>query len=132
MAPQDELEAKSPADSTRPRGPRTLAHTFADAFAGLAQGFREERNFVIHFCAAAAVLVAGVALKIDRVEWCLVVGCIFAVLAAEMFNTAVERVAKAFGPAPNEHLRRGLNMSSAAVLLVGIGAAVIGAIIFLR
>jgi len=63
-------------------------------------------------------------------EWCLLVGAIAVVLAAEIFNSAVESLARALGPAWNPRVRDALDMASAAVLVAACGAAVVGLIVF--
>ena len=63
-------------------------------------------------------------------EWCLLLLCITIVLAAEMFNSALESLAKAVADKPDPHVGRALNIGSAAVLIAAIGAATVGAIIF--
>lgn len=109
---------------------RSWLKKFADAFAGIAIGVRGQASFVVHLVCAAIVVAAGVWLKVNPTEWCLLVLCIAVVLAAEMFNSALERLAKALDDEENPHLAAGLNIASAAVLLAALGAAVVGAIIF--
>jgi diacylglycerol kinase len=96
---------------------------------GLAWGLRTERNFLVHLAAAAAVLGAAIALNANRLEWCVLVLCITVVLGAEMFNTAIEQLARAITRDHNEQLRDALDTSSGAVLLVVIGAAVVGSLV---
>lgn len=91
---------------------------------------RGQSSFAVHFVAALLVVVAGVALQVSVMQWCLLALCITIVLAAEMFNSALETLAKAITCKESEHVRRGLNIASAAVLVTAIGAAVVGATIF--
>src|SRR5262245_29121413 len=89
---------------------------FGDAFRGQKRGFRGESSFFVHFFVAALVIVAAVALGADRVEWCLLLLCITLVLTAEMFNSAVERLARAVDKNYNAHLRDALDIAAGAVL----------------
>ena len=52
------------------------------------------------------------------------------VLMAEIFNTAIESLARAPGSRRHPRFRDALDMASAAVLLAAITAAVIGVIVF--
>jgi diacylglycerol kinase len=104
---------------------------FRYAFRGAELGIRGQSSFFVHLFAAAAVVVAGIVLQVTRVEWCLLVLCITGVLTAEMFNSALESMAKAITREQNPHLGGSLDIGSAAVLLASIGAAVVGTIIFL-
>jgi diacylglycerol kinase len=105
---------------------------FRCALRGVKLGVRGEVSFFVHFFATAAVIAAALVLQVSRLEWCILVGCISAVLTAEMANTALERLAKAVDQEPNPHLRDALDIGSGAVLLAAIGAVVIGAIVFLN
>jgi diacylglycerol kinase len=105
---------------------------FRDAFRGQKRGFRGESNFFVHFFAAAVVVAAAAALGADRVEWSLLVVCITGVLTAEMFNSAVERLAKAIDENYNPHLRDALDIAAGAVLTAAVGAMVVGIVILGR
>ena len=56
------------------------------------------------------------------VEWCLLLLCIAGVLTAEMFNSALESMAKAITGESDPHLGNSLDIGSAAVLVASIGA----------
>ncbi len=104
---------------------------FRWAARGLLGAMRSERNFRIHLAAAVAVVVAGALLRVSPLEWCLLTLCIAVVLAAEMFNTAVEHLARAITQDHSEQIRDALDTAGGAVLLSSIGAAIVGGIIFL-
>jgi diacylglycerol kinase len=111
---------------------RTWGRKFRDAFRGWRQSIRQQKSYRVHFFFAVAVVVVGAWLPLDLVRWCLILLCITAVLTAEMFNTALETLARAITHEYNRYIRRTLDIASGAVLTVSIGAAVIGAIIFLE
>ena len=67
--------------------------SFRYAFAGVRLLFSEERNARIHATITVLVVVAGIVLRVSPVEWVVLVICIGMVLAAEAFNSAIERVA---------------------------------------
>jgi diacylglycerol kinase len=110
---------------------RSWKAKFRDAFAGIAIGVRGQSSFRVHLLFAAAVIVLGAILQINRVEWRLLVLCITAVLTAELFNSALERMAKAIDSRRNPELGAALDIASGAVLLAAAGAAIVGAEIFL-
>ena len=112
---------------------RRWVEKFRDAFRGAKAGVRGQSSFFVHFFVAAAVIATGAVLKIDDVaEWCVLLLCITIVLTAEMFNSALESLAKAITDQFDDHIGRGLNIGSAAVLIASIGASVGGTIIFLK
>lgn len=110
---------------------RTWSAKFADAFRGIALGVRSEVSFAVHFAVAAAVIAAGVWLGVSAAEWSLLVLCISAVLAAEMFNSSVEQLAKAVDAKHNRLLGNALDLASGAVLVAALGSATVGLVIFL-
>ena len=109
---------------------RSWARKFRDAFRGLKAGVRGQSSFFAHFSIAAAVVAAGIILGLSLVEWCLLLLCIAGVLTAEMFNSALESMAKAITGESHPHLGNSLDIGSAAVLVASIGASIIGTLIF--
>ena len=109
---------------------RPWTRKFADAFRGLSRAVRSQSSFLVHILVAAAVVVLAAVLGVSAAEWCLLAGAIAAVLAAEVFNSAVEALARAFGPERNLRIRDALDMASAAVLVAACGAIVVGCIVF--
>lgn len=109
---------------------RTWSQKFRDAFRGVALGVRRQHSFLVHLPFAAAVVLLAAALRLGLIEWCLLMLCIFTVLAAEMFNSALETLAKAIDTRFNPYLADGLNIASAAVLLSAAGAVIVGLLVF--
>jgi diacylglycerol kinase len=110
---------------------RSWSAKFRDAYRGLGLAVRSERSFTVHLPMAAAVIAAAIVLRVSLVEWCLLGLCITVVLAAETFNTAVERLAKAKSPEHDATVGAALDMASGAVLATAIGASLVGGAIFI-
>lgn len=109
--------------------PRSWFAKFRDAAIGVWRGARGQCSFTVHFSAAALVIAAGLTLRVARIEWCLLILSITVVLAAEMFNSALETIAKAIDRRYNPHLADGLDIGSAAVLIAALGASAVGAFV---
>jgi diacylglycerol kinase len=109
---------------------RSWTYKFRDAFRGVKEGIHGQSSFLVHFCVTAAVIAAGFVLGVSRVEWCLLALSITGVLVAEMFNSALESMAKAITGEVEPHLGNSLDIGSAAVLVASLGASVVGAFIF--
>ena len=109
---------------------RSWLKKFTDAFHGLWLGVVGQSSFVVHLICAAIVVALGIWLEASPTEWLVLALCITLVLTAEMFNSALERLAKSLDDEHNPHLADGLNIASAAVLIAALGTAVAGAIIF--
>lgn len=111
---------------------RPWGRKFGDAFRGLWCGVRGQSSFVVHLLATVAVIIAAVVLRVAPWQWCVLLLCITLVLTAELFNSSLERMAKEVDRAHNPRLGEALDIASAAVLVASLGAAVIGAAIFIQ
>jgi len=111
---------------------RNWTQKFRDAFRGTWLGMRQQSSFRVHFFFAAAVVACGGVFRVERLEWCVLLLCITVVLAAEMFNSALESMGKAITDEHHYHLGNALDIGSAAVLVASAGASLVGAIIFLN
>ena len=105
--------------------------SFVYAFQGIKSLLKSEHNAWIHCTAIVVVTFAGFHFGITKTEWCIVLLCFGMVLAAEGFNTAIERLVNLVSP--NFHPIAGdvKDVAAGAVLICAIFAAIIGAIIFL-
>ena len=109
---------------------RSWPKKFADAFVGVAQGIRGQRSFTVHIPVGIAAIVGGIALQLSLVEMVTIVVCVTLVLAAELFNSALEQLARAVTNEFDVSIERALNIASGAVLVTSVGAAVIGVLLF--
>jgi len=109
---------------------RSWPSKFRDAFRGWALAVRDQSSFAVHLVVAAAVVALAAALRVSLVEWCLLGLCIVAVLAVELFNTAIEHLAKAVNKDHDANIGTALDIASSAVLLAALGAAAVGSTIF--
>ena len=110
---------------------KKVLRSFKFAFRGVGVLFREEHNAWVHLMAAVLAIAAGVFFRISPLEWALVAFAIGLVFAAEVFNSALERVCDIVQPAQDKRIGDIKDLCAAAVLLCAIAAAVIGLLIFL-
>ena len=90
-----------------------------------------QSSFAVHLLASALVILFATWLQVSRLEWCVLLLCVTMVLVAEMFNTAIEQLAKAITREENRHLGAALDIASASVLLASLGSIVVGPMVFL-
>ncbi len=128
-APEFEVNDE-PVLAGKPR--RRWRGKFGDALRGMKLGIRGHSSFSVHFFFAALVVAAAVVLRCGLVEWCLLVGCIGVVLAAELFNSAIETICHGLDEATRVRVRPALDIAAGAVLVVSAAAALVGVLIFLR
>jgi undecaprenol kinase len=118
-----------------PLGPRLKNRPFPErlrfALAGIAYALRAESSFRTHALAAAVALAALVWLRPAPVWWALVALTTVAVLAAELFNTALEQLADRLHPEQHPQIRVAKDCGAAAVLVLSVGAVVVAAALLL-
>ena len=105
--------------------------SFGYAFKGIASLVKREHNAWIHCIAIIVVTLAGLHFSITRTEWCIVCLCFGMVLAAEGFNTAIERLVDLVSPDFHPVAGDVKDVAAGAVLICAIAAAIIGMIIFI-
>lgn len=93
------------------------------ALAGIAHGFRTERSFRTQALALLLAILALLILRPAPLWWALVLVSSAAVLAAELFNTALERLTDHLHPELHPEIRIVKDCAAAAVLCVALGAA---------
>lgn len=82
-----------------------------------------------HFVAALTVLLISLFLRVTPIEFGLLALSILFVLAAELFNTAVEAVVDLVSPGYHPLARTAKDTAAGAVLVAACGAAVVGYLI---
>ena len=76
------------------------------------------------------VIAAGILLRINKYEWIICVICFAIVISGELFNTAIETVVDIVMPYKNEKAKIAKDISASGVLVLAIGVAIVGLIIF--
>lgn len=105
--------------------------SFVFAIRGIALALRHEHNTWIHIFAAIVVLVLGFVLNVNTSEWCILILCIVSVFSAEIFNTSIERLADFVHENKHDKIRDIKDLAAGGVMIMSIGAALCGMIIFL-
>lgn len=109
---------------------KSLLRSFINAFNGLKLGLLHERNMKLHLLAAVLVIAAGLVLELDAMRWAVLVLTVSAVIAAELFNTALENVVDMITSQFSQTAKLVKDTAAAAVLVVSIAAAIIGILVF--
>ncbi len=104
--------------------------SFGYAWKGIRSCIGKEQNLSFHLIATAAVTVAGSVFGISRQEWIILILCIAAVISAELFNTAMERLVDLVSPQYHPLAGQVKDIAAGAVLVCALGAALAGCLIF--
>jgi diacylglycerol kinase len=128
------MSAATPPDTDPPLATalprRSWLKKFDDAFRGLKLGVRGHSSFFVHFFMATVVIAAAATLRVGLIQWCILLGCMTAVIAAELFNSALEILCRAIEIQKLPNGKAPLDIAAGAVLAVAIGASLIGTLIF--
>lgn len=110
---------------------RSMRESFRCAICGLTDAWQSERNMRIHSAATVLAILAGLWLRLDKVEWLFLFSAIFLVITMEMLNTALERVVDLFTREYHPLARLAKNAAAGAALLAALYAMIVALLIFL-
>ena len=109
---------------------KKIRNSFKYAIEGIWTSFKTERNMKRHIFIMILVIIAGIILKINKSEWIICIILFAIVIGSELFNTSIETIVDMVMPEKNEKAKIAKDVSAGAVLVVAIGAAIIGLVIF--
>ncbi|CAZ98748.1 diacylglycerol kinase family protein [Zobellia galactanivorans] len=92
---------------------------------------RTEASIKIQVCLAIAVTIAGFYFNISPTEWMFQIFAVSLVVGIEGANTAIEKICDFIHPDFDKRIGFIKDISAGAVMLVSIGAIVIGCIIYI-
>jgi diacylglycerol kinase (ATP) len=105
--------------------------SFVYAFKGIRYAMASQHNLWIHIVCACIAIMLGFVFNINTTQWIAIVLSIGLVMAAEVFNSAIESLVDMVSPVYNKKAGIVKDMAAAAVLITAIMAAIVGIIIFL-
>lgn len=109
---------------------RGFLSSLAHAFRGIRETSRRERNFRIQLLFAIGAVALCILFRVSAAQFALVALAIFFVLAAELFNTAIEAaVDLASGGRPHPLAKAAKDAAAGGVLLAAAFAAVVAIIV---
>ena len=111
--------------------PKRLKFSFTNAWNGLCYLYVSQENFRIHLIVSIVVFLLGIVLKINRLEWVILLLVVGSVWILEAINTVFERLFDLIENSYSQIVKVGKDVSAAAVLLSAIFSVLIGLVIFL-
>lgn len=105
--------------------------SFRYAFQGVKFVLMHENNFRFHLFIGLGIVIVGLWIGFNFVEWCIIILLIGAVLVAEVFNTAIEKVMNKISPTYDMETGLIKDIAAGAVLIMGLTAAFVGIIIII-
>ena len=110
---------------------KSYIESFRHALDGIKQVIKEERNMKIHITMTILVVLCAVLFNLTVCEKAIVISLCFITMAFELLNSAIENAVDISSPVFNMFAKRAKDISAGAVLLVSIGSAIAGLIIFI-
>ena len=110
---------------------RGLTARLGFALSGLIQCYREEASFRFQMFVVVLVIITFFVLRPPLIWVALIVLISSLVLSAELFNSAMERLADAFGSMANPQIKAAKDLAAGAVLLLALTAVILGLFLLL-
>ena len=118
-------------DKIKVRGKKRLINSFKYALEGLKYAFLYEQNLTVHIIATIIVIILGCLFKISVTEWLVIFLIIGLVIATELINTSIEATIDLITDEINPLAKIAKDTAAAAVLVFGLTALIVGALIFI-
>ena len=106
-------------------------NSFKYAIEGIKATFKSQTNMKIHVTVMLLVIIAGIILKLDSSKWKICIILFSLALAGELFNTAIEAIVDMVMPEFHPKAKLAKDAAAGGVLVLAIGAAIIGLMIFM-
>jgi diacylglycerol kinase len=111
------------------RRSQSRADSFRHAFAGIGYVLRSQPNARIHGAITLAVIIAGLWLKLERLDWVALVLAMAVVWTAEFVNTALEAAIDLASPDYHVLAKLGKDVAAGGVLVAALLSVVIGLLV---
>lgn len=107
-----------------------LLKSFGYALKGILHAFTKEPNAQIHLLAVVVMTCAGFYFNISSTEWLVQILLMAAIVSAELFNTAIEKLVDLLHPEKDPKAGIIKDLAAGAVLLLALAAVIIGYLIY--
>ncbi|MGH1517774.1 diacylglycerol kinase family protein [Chryseobacterium sp. JK1] len=107
-----------------------LHKSFLNAFRGISAMVKTERNFQIELTAFFVNLFLIFYLQLSSIDATIILIVSFAVLSAEIFNTAIERICDIVQPNFDKRIGFIKDVAAGAVILMAIASVIVGILVY--
>ena len=104
--------------------------SFKYAISGILSAIKSERNLRFHMVIANLIAVFAYFYGLSRVEWAVLVLTAFAVISAELFNTALEAAVDTATEEIKKSAKLAKDAAAGSVLVLAIAALLVGVCLF--
>ena len=117
--------------SLKSKDKRTFKGSVKNCLDGISYVTKNEKNFKREIVLGIIALILSYILKIDKIEFIIVLTMICLVLTTEIINTAIKRTVDLVTKEYHELARIAKDVSAGSVLVTSIFSLIIGIIIFI-
>ena len=117
--------------SLKSKDKRTFKGSVKNCLDGISYVTKNEKNFKREIALGIIALILSYILKIDKIEFIIILTMICLVLTAEIINTAIERAVDLVTKEYHALARIAKDVSAGSVLVTSTFALIIGIIIFM-
>lgn len=117
--------------SLKSKDKRTFKGSVKNCLDGISYVTKSEKNFKREIALGIIALILSYILKIDKIEFIIILTMICLVLTTEIINTAIERTVDLVTKEYHELARIAKDVSAGSVLVTSIFSLIIGIIIFI-
>lgn len=117
--------------SLKSKDKRTFKGSVKNCLDGISYVTKNEKNFKREIALGIIALILSYILKIDKIEFIIILTMICLVLTTEIINTAIERAVDLVTKEYHELARIAKDVSAGSVLVTSTFALIIGIIIFI-
>ncbi|MCX6230790.1 MAG: diacylglycerol kinase family protein [Bacteroidetes bacterium] len=121
----------SSAEKHKPFVLKDRLKSFVYAYRGIKYVIATQHNMWIHILLMLIVVGMGFICDLRPIAWIVIIFAIAMVLAAEIFNSAIEALVDLHSPDYSEKAGRIKDMAAGAVLITAIAAVIAACIIFI-
>lgn len=104
--------------------------SFIHAFSGLYKAIKTEFNLRFHIVIANLICIFAYFYGLERIGWGVLILTIFAVISAELLNTAVEKAVDTATSEIKSSAKLAKDAAAAGVLVMAVGAVIVGFCLF--
>lgn len=102
------------------------------AITGIWYGIKTQRNIKVQIVVSTLVIIAGIILKLNYIEFIFIVIAIMMVIITEMINTAIEVTVNLITDKYHELAKIAKDVAAGAVVLAAINAIIIASLILIN
>lgn len=107
-----------------------ITKSFSFAIEGLKTAFGQEANFKVHAVITLTVIVIGVFLQLNHIEWLILLLTIALVVTLELINTSLEAIVNLVEPDIRKQAKIAKDVSAAAVMVSAVVSIIVGLALF--